>query len=326
MPAMLAGQLTIYSSRRTSWHRRHLCCSSAPLFQPPTSREVHLWCLCPNEIQQASLLCSYESILPCEERSRLFQAKNKKVQKEYLLTRILARTLLARYSGELVEPSALKFERGRLGKPKVVWPLHTTAGQTWHPPKIRFNISHTRSLIVCAVTGASQVGIDVEEKDRETHTNLIRFARRKFSEMEAVWLEQLDDVEARKHLFLRLWTLKESYGKALGNGIAGTTLRDAAFSFEEFSSAPVFLEYLTGLQAHEQVFQIKPNVPNDSNIWQFVLLQLTNTHYASVCVQRSGSLEQEFEVKEPLHLRIMKTIPLVKDDPLREAVALGLSI
>lgn len=46
---------------------------------------------------------------------------------------------------------------------------------------------------------------------------------------------------------------QESYGKALGNGIAGTMLRDATFSFDELFSLPVFPGCLTGIQAHKQV-------------------------------------------------------------------------
>lgn len=323
---MLAGTT---SFKPKTCQLKYLCLSSQAMLDPPKSREVHVWCLFPNEVHQSSLLHLYESILPNEERTRVFQAKSKKVQKEHLLTRILARTLLARYTGEQVDPSALKFERSSFGKPEIVWPSHTASGQLWHPPKISFNLSHTQSLIACVITGGLQVGIDVEEKERETHTNLVTFARRKFSKMEALRLEQLDNLEMRKNHFLQLWTLKESYGKALGKGIAGTTLRDIAFHFEELSATPDFLEKVTGIQAHEQVFSIRLEILNslqaDSKSWQFVLLQPTDAHYASVCVQQSGSFEQDSKEMQPLHLQIMKTIPLVKDEPLFDALALGLS-
>ncbi|MCO5554824.1 hypothetical protein L7F22_008359 [Adiantum nelumboides] len=306
-------------SKIKSQFLRRLCCS-ASFLQPPTSREVHAWCLFPDDIPQMNLLCSYESILPCEERNTVYQAKNKNVQKEYLLTRVLARTLIARYTRGLVDPNALRFERGNHGKSRIVWPRQSIIGELWNPPRIAFNISHTRSLIVCAVTGASQVGIDVEEKYRVTQTDLIKFARRRFSEMEVAQLEQLNDLEARKQHFLELWTLKESYGKAIGNGIAGTTLRDAAFAFDDFSSTLKLKNYLTGVAAHEQVFTINANILNDAKLWQFILLQLTNSHNVSICVQ------QVLSDPEPFHLDIMKTIPLVKDEPFFEAVALGLSI
>ena len=52
------------------------------------------------------------------------------------------------------------------------------------------------------------MGLDVENRCRETHTDLVRFARRRFSQMEAVRLEQMDDFEAQKNHFLELWTLK----------------------------------------------------------------------------------------------------------------------
>ncbi|KAI5068199.1 hypothetical protein GOP47_0016544, partial [Adiantum capillus-veneris] len=317
--ARLAANLTMHSKPKSQFLRQ-VCCCSTSFLEPPTSREVHVWCLFPDEVHQMSPLCSYESILSCEERSILKQAKNKKVQKEYLLTRILVRILIAKYTGGVVDATALRFERGKLGKPMILWPSPSNIGKLWSPPKITFNVSHTRSLIVCAITGASQVGIDVEEKDRVTRTDLIRFGRRKFSEMEVAQLEQLNELEARKQHFLHLWTLKESYGKAVGNGIVGTTLRDAAFAFDDFSSTLKFKEYLTGVQAHEQVFTIEANIQNDANLWKFVLLQLSNSHNVPLCVHKDVS------VGDPFHLQIMKTIPLMKDEPFFEAVALGMSI
>ncbi|KAI5083958.1 hypothetical protein GOP47_0000127 [Adiantum capillus-veneris] len=316
---MLASNSAIHPKPRLRLSR-HLSCCSASCLEPPTSREVHVWCLFPDEVHDTDLLCSYKSILPSEERNILYQAKPDKVQ-EYLLTRILARTLLARYTGGVMDPSALRFERGKHGKPRIVWPTESNGGKMWNPPKINFNISHTRSMIVCAITGASQIGIDVEDKNRATHTNLMRFARRKFSATEAAQLEQLTDSEAHKRHFLQLWTLKESYGKAVGNGIVGTTLRDAAFAFGEFSAASDFLKYLTGVRFHEQVFTIKASIVNDENFWQFVLLQLTNSHNVSICLHR-----QDVSVQDPLHLQIMKIIPLVKEEFLFEAVTLGLTV
>lgn len=52
------------------------------------------------------------------------------------------------------------------------------------------------------------MGLDVENRHRQTHTDLVRFARRRFSHKEAVRLEQFDDVNAQKNHFLELWTLK----------------------------------------------------------------------------------------------------------------------
>ncbi|KAH7289604.1 hypothetical protein KP509_30G011400 [Ceratopteris richardii] len=232
---------------------RVFCHSYSSFLQPPNSRDLHLWCLLSDEVRQLNLLSSYENILPYEERSAMHQKSNKKVQEEYLLTRTLARTLIARYTGGHVNSSDLKFERGRFGKPKIVWPTESLDGQQWTPPQLDFNLSHTESLIICAITGASQVGVDVEMKNRVPQTDFVKFARRKFSTVEAVHMEQLQDMEAKRHFFLRLWNLKEAYGKAIGNGVRQKTLHEAGFTFENFSPAKQYLDSLTGIPFHEQI-------------------------------------------------------------------------
>ena len=57
-------------------------------------REVHIWCLFPNEIRESNLSL-YKGIISHEERTHLMDTMKHKA-KEYLLTRVLARTLLAK--------------------------------------------------------------------------------------------------------------------------------------------------------------------------------------------------------------------------------------
>ena len=79
---------------------------------------------------------------------------------------------------------------------------------------IYFNLSHAGTFAVCAVSCAP-VGCDVE---------LIRAylpaVARRFDPAEARLLEEEPDEARRAELFFRLWTLKESYMKAVGEGIS----------------------------------------------------------------------------------------------------------
>lgn len=259
----------------------------------------------------------------------MLHVNSKKLQKEYLLTRILARTLLARYTGGMVDPCSLKFVRSKFGKPQVIWPTQAYNGETWHPPQLSFNLSHTQSLIACAITSGSQVGVDVEERGRALNTDVLAFARRKFSEVEAVRLEQFTDLEERRHHFLQIWTLKEAYLKALGKGIRGSTLKDIAFHFEATSAVYDLLEKATGIPAHEQAFSIRLEILNSlqlySDTWQFLLLQPTDVHYMSICVERDVSFHQGPGDIHGLRMQIMKTTPLENDEALCNSLALGLS-
>ncbi|MGN1403854.1 MAG: 4'-phosphopantetheinyl transferase family protein [Ruminococcus sp.] len=95
--------------------------------------------------------------------------------------------------------------------PKIARDSH---GKPFFPdePGIHFNLSHCRELAVCGVSDRP-LGVDVEEVRplRE------RVLRRAFSpeECQAVRNSQQPD-----EYFFRLWTLKESYVKAIGVGIS----------------------------------------------------------------------------------------------------------
>ena len=79
-------------------------------------------------------------------------------------------------------------------------------------PGIHFNLSHSGTLAVCAVSDAP-VGVDVE-RERAVNWSL---ARRFFHPAELAWLERSADPDRD---FTRLWTRKESYIKMTGKGLA----------------------------------------------------------------------------------------------------------
>lgn len=59
-------------------------------------REVHLWCLFPEDLQDCALQKAYEGFLTSDERKNVADSKNVKMQTERLLARTLVRTTLAR--------------------------------------------------------------------------------------------------------------------------------------------------------------------------------------------------------------------------------------
>jgi len=117
----------------------------------------------------------------------------------------VAGELLARYSvgnfiGNSDQEIVLRF--GEKGKPHIE-----------NIPDVHFNISHSGSYVVCAVAHA-EIGIDVE---RVRKVNL-RVAERFFSETEIKDLMSCTEND-RMHYFITLWTIKESYLKAIGRGL-----------------------------------------------------------------------------------------------------------
>lgn len=92
-------------------------------------------------------------------------------------------------------------------------------------PDIHFNLSHAKGISACIVS-ERECGIDCEQK-REYRPNV---AKRAFSESEREFLESLPE-EERDMMFTRLWTLKESYVKAIGTGIS-YPLNTVGFAFD----------------------------------------------------------------------------------------------
>lgn len=88
---------------------------------------------------------------------------------------------------------------------------------------IFFNISHCHQLAVCTVA-KSEVGIDAEDI-RSWHPRVVK---RVFTEKESEFLNQSSN---KNEAFFRIWTLKESFVKAIGIGIS-YPMKTCEFLFE----------------------------------------------------------------------------------------------
>lgn len=76
-----------------------------------------------------------------------------------------------------------------------------------------FNLSHSHDICVCAVSDV-EIGCDVEKIAKAN----LKIGERFFSKTENAYLSSLSaDKESQE--FYRLWTLKESYVKAIGKGL-----------------------------------------------------------------------------------------------------------
>lgn len=103
------------------------------------------------------------------------------------------------------DPAALVFRYTVTGKPFL-------AGRT-----IRFNVSHSAGHALIAVAHGREVGIDLEET--QPKDDLLALAERFFasSEHAAVAAALPED---RPSVFYRIWTRKEAYMKARGDGLS----------------------------------------------------------------------------------------------------------
>ena len=92
-------------------------------------------------------------------------------------------------------------------------------------PDIHYNLSHADGITACMLSDG-ECGIDCENI-RDYRPNVIK---RAFSESEKILIENTPEDE-KNLLFFKLWTLKESYVKAIGIGIS-YPLNTVEFSFD----------------------------------------------------------------------------------------------
>ncbi|KAM3695948.1 hypothetical protein ACJW31_06G001400 [Castanea mollissima] len=278
------------------FQRSFSAASLAPV-QLPSPMETHLWYVLPNEVKNASLLNQYLEILsPCEKEN-VFRMRGDQLQRRALLARALVRTTIARYqTNSQVEPRSLKFKKNIYGKPEVEW--QDVDGS--HLPPLHFNISHTSSIIACGVTVNSAIGIDVEEKQRKLKNNILAFARRYFSPYEVGLLTAISDPEFQRQEFIKLWTLKEAYVKALGRGFSAAPFKTFTIRFRTATQG--HLSERRDSKAFDVVVDSFDDPKNLTSNWQFALLELAGSHYAAICIEGDRTTE------------VRRTIPFVEDE------------
>jgi 4'-phosphopantetheinyl transferase len=119
------------------------------------------------------------------------------------------RLLLASYLK--IDPQAVKIQHGPHGRPELP-PAHDLC----------FNLSHTAGLAVYAIGRGRAIGVDVEAIGRRVPS--AGAIARALAPREAARVMRAED-GARAEAFLRYWTVKEAYAKAIGVGL-GLDLRE----------------------------------------------------------------------------------------------------
>lgn len=204
---------------------------------------------------------SYERLLTAAERQRAGRFLQPPDRDRFVIGRALARTMLSR-SAEGVPPRAWHFALDDHGWPHL-------AARPPGAPDLRFNLSHTPGLIACAVAVGREVGVDVEHIGRRlTHDNI---PERFFSAQEVAALRARPEADQRE-LFFDYWTLKESYIKARGLGLA---LPLGQFSFVFPAGRAPAIEF-------------GPELHDDAASWQFAQFWPTPEHRLAVAVRRTG--------------------------------------
>ncbi len=171
--------------------------------QPIQADEIHIHLLKNDSGRMPGPATHFLPFLTPDERDQYLRFGSDSRRREFLLSRLLVRSLLAGYLNR--DMNGLKFSYCDRGKPFV------------EGAELKFNLSHTDGLIACSF-GRREVGIDVEKMDAQKRPSWPLLANRYFSPEENNYLFSQPQ-ETQPLAFFRIFTAKEAFGKATGRGI-----------------------------------------------------------------------------------------------------------
>ncbi|MAG55443.1 MAG: 4-phosphopantetheinyl transferase [Planctomycetes bacterium] len=237
-----------------------------------SSTKAQVWFAEPDAITDSGVLARYRDLLSDDERVRCDRFVFDKDRHHFLVAHALVRTVV----GQAVDrdPASLGFDLGVHGRPE----LRTSGG----PPPVRFNLSHTSGLVAVAVTSGLDIGVDVERL-RDVNPGV---AEKHFAAQEVRALEALPE-SGRRPRFFAYWTLKESYIKARGMGLA---LPLGGFAFD--------LDADPGRIG----FSVRDDLDDRADAWRFVLWSAGPEHRAALAVRA-----------RELHWTTRRCVPLVNE-------------
>ena len=163
------------------------------------AHEIHVVRFCLERAHDGAL-----ALLDTSERERAARFYFDRDRRRFIAAHASMRVVLGRCLDR--PPQSLRFTAGSNNKPRLVDP----------PLDLHFNLSHAGERALLALTLGHEIGVDIEE---ERPIEMLELARRYFAPAEADELLALPPSEQRS-AFFRCWTRKESFIKALGDGLA----------------------------------------------------------------------------------------------------------
>lgn len=239
----------------------------------PSQDRIDLWLTHCNELVDPHLLKQFQDLLSDQEREREGSFRFHKDRVRYRVTRALVRTVLSKYVA--LRPEHWCFSENTYGRP-------TIANDIAEAKQLSFNIAHSGTVIVLAITKTAKLGVDIERVEEKSV--LLELADRYFSRTEADSLRALPETE-KPGRFFEYWTLKESYIKARGLGLS---LPLDQFRFDLETPATILF--------HSEN-------KDDSTKWRFWLAEYLGEYLISVCAGSTGIVAPELTVREVLPLQ-----------------------
>lgn len=164
----------------------------------PFENHIAVWSILLPDHHENTDMC--RALLNAEETARAEKFHKPADARNFVLSRALLRRVLADCLDS--HPAAIRFMRNKQGKPFL------------KDRELEFNVSHSRDRLLIAVSAGRAVGIDIEF--RREGINMDSIVRRWFAPAEQ---QAFQTSENKIEVFFDVWSKKEAYVKALGEGI-----------------------------------------------------------------------------------------------------------
>ncbi len=164
--------------------------------EPLRTGQIHLWWVSLT-IENAQLK-AFEKRLSDHQKEKARRFPDEQKRRFYIAGRGYLTQLLAHY---LPDNASSELCFGKQGKPSL----------KSDSCRVHFNFTDTCGFGLFAFSSSSELGVDVENINRSGNYSAI--IKRRFSPEEQYIANESNDA------FLRCWTRKEAYGKAMGTGL-----------------------------------------------------------------------------------------------------------
>ncbi|MDX1994665.1 MAG: 4'-phosphopantetheinyl transferase superfamily protein [bacterium] len=204
-------------------------------------------------------LTQLEALLTPDEHDRAGRFKFAEARQRFVMARGMLRLALGQQLD--LPPAELRFTYGTRGKP-------TLSGAAAH-----FNLAHSGDVLLLGVTDAGAIGVDVEQLRPLPH--LVRMAHDNFSPGEAAALFALPP-EQQETVFLHIWTRKEAFIKATGDGF-----KCPLASFDVALDLPARLLRVEG---------------DDASRWSLMHLDPAAGYVGAACIQTREAITVQWHI------------------------------
>ena len=213
------------------------------------ANEIHVWEFNIEVYQKLSV--HYFEYLSEEEAKRVERLRKINDKKQYVIGHIFLRILLSEYLKIPIRQISLF--RDAHGKIK----LEGNGGN------ISFNLSHSDEMVVLAFSQYKDLGVDIERINNIQ--DFLQIAKQYFRKEEYEYISKID-AESPLRKFYKVWTIKEAFVKATGEGLSR--------SLKTFS---VETDSVISIQAGQDTI----------GVWRYFELEMDRNYAATVVINVS---------------------------------------